>query len=427
MAHSAVFTRHESHTWKRITLKRSPVLITHSATSTSTSTCSLPSSPLKPPISQAPRIEAASQRPCLRTRLSSSSSSLSSLSSLRSKSVRFDPELEKICLFQKSHAPSTLKEDNETLCAKAKQESLGIVYMHWPARSTQHTSRPIRVEKKLDVTTTEIVGQVQVRNLAYHKTVWVRYTFDCWQTVENVEAVYREPVGGKDPNNSNYDIFIFTIQLNRLSTNRPANNNVLATLDFAVQYTVDGREVWDNNEGKNYSVQLIKSVDDSEDKTRDRYRDRDSLVTPAKLPAANSRSRSMVQVTREDEEEEDNLWGPRYDFGNSITQARRNPPVEIPKVHSPMIRSIPTAKTTEPFKQPYSRPVPIPQRQPRASILYASSPPNAAFYHGFPIVSFNPSSPTSCVDLNSSSYMDLVNKYCFYGTSPTRSPMPING
>ncbi|KAL0088388.1 carbohydrate-binding module family 21 protein [Phycomyces blakesleeanus] len=391
MAHSAVFTRHESHTWKRITLKRSPVLITHSATSTSTSTCSLPSSPLKPPISQAPRIEAASQRPCLRTRLSSSSSSsLSSLFSLRSKSVRFDPELEKICLFQKSHAPSTLKEDNETLCAKAKQESLGIVYMHWPARSTQHTSRPIRVEKKLDVTTTEIVGQVQVRNLAYHKTVWVRYTFDCWQTVENVEAVYREPVGGKDPNNSNYDIFIFTIQLNRLSTNRPANNNVLATLDFAVQYTVDGREVWDNNE-------------------------------------ANSRSRSMVQVTREDEEEEDNLWGPRYDFGNSITQARRNPPVEIPKVHSPMIRSIPTAKTTEPFKQPYSRPVPIPQRQPRASILYASSPPNAAFYHGFPIVSFNPSSPTSCVDLNSSSYMDLVNKYCFYGTSPTRSPMPING
>ncbi|KAI9025800.1 putative phosphatase regulatory subunit-domain-containing protein [Phycomyces nitens] len=381
MSHPAAVFRHD-HTWKRITLKKSSVL-SHSL-------------PLKPPTIQAPRIEAVSPRPCLRTSLS-----------LGPKSVRFDTHLEDVCLFQKSHAPSTLKKDNETLCAKAKEEALGIVYMHWPTRNTQHTSRPIRVEKKLDVTTAEIVGQVQVRNLAYHKTVWVRYTFDCWQTVENVQAVYREPVGGRDPNNSNYDIFTFTILLlNRLATHPPASN-VLATLDFAVQYTVDGREVWDNNEGKNYSIQLTKTCP------------RDSTVA-VKAPTVDSRSQSMVQVT-----EEDAQWA-RYDFGDSIIQARRSTPIEIPKVHSSMIKPIPI-KSTETFKLSYTRPVPIPQRQARASLLYASSPPGAAFYHGFPIVSFNPSSPTSCVDLNSSSYMDLVNKYCFYGTSPTRSPMPING
>ncbi|KAG0785397.1 hypothetical protein G6F22_007971 [Rhizopus arrhizus] len=46
----------------------------------------------------------------------------------------------------------------------------------------------------------------------------------------------------------------------------------------------------------------------------------------------------------------------------------------------------------------------------------ANSSPTSSYCH-------SPLASSPSMELNSPSYMDLVSKYCFYGSSPTRSPM----
>nr|GAT54409.1 predicted protein [Mycena chlorophos] len=89
---------------------------------------------------------------------------------------------------------------------------------------------------------TGVAGTIAVRNLAFDKRVAVRFTLDDWQTTSEVTARYQESMpGGK------VDLFAFNIRL----------NDVLARIDgkrmaVAVRYNAAGREMWDNNGGKNY-------------------------------------------------------------------------------------------------------------------------------------------------------------------------------
>ncbi|KAF7323443.1 CBM21 domain-containing protein [Mycena chlorophos] len=89
---------------------------------------------------------------------------------------------------------------------------------------------------------TGVAGTIAVRNLAFDKRVAVRFTLDDWQTTSEVIARYQESMPG-----GMVDIFAFNIRL----------NDVLARIDgkrmaVAVRYNAAGREMWDNNGGKNY-------------------------------------------------------------------------------------------------------------------------------------------------------------------------------
>src|SRR6266542_1447338 len=79
--------------------------------------------------------------------------------------------------------------------------------------------------------------------------VEVRYTFDFWSTVSEVQASFAEGVPSKD-NKNNFDAFIFSIELIDNSRN-PIDGK---TMYFAVHYSVDNRDYWDNNNGSNYQV-----------------------------------------------------------------------------------------------------------------------------------------------------------------------------
>jgi len=108
----------------------------------------------------------------------------------------------------------------------------------------------------------------------------------------------------------------------------------------------------------------------------------------------------------EPQQPEDKLKA-RYDFGQSIHQAKSTN--TIPQPQKTLAMPIPISPSS---------------RRPRSS-----SSPTASYHSPSPTASCHSplASSPSFMDLNSQSYMDLVNKYCFYSTSPSRSPMSING
>uniref|UniRef100_A0A3B3R5R1 CBM21 domain-containing protein n=1 Tax=Paramormyrops kingsleyae TaxID=1676925 RepID=A0A3B3R5R1_9TELE len=85
-------------------------------------------------------------------------------------------------------------------------------------------------------------GVVRVLNLAFEKSVLLRYTLNNWLTFFDVQASYvpRSSDGATDK-------FSFKIIT-------PAFLETGGTLQFAIKYTVGGNEFWDNNKGNNYKV-----------------------------------------------------------------------------------------------------------------------------------------------------------------------------
>lgn len=79
--------------------------------------------------------------------------------------------------------------------------------------------------------------QAAVKNLAYNKTVKVRYTEDNWATYKEADLSYSYSVEG-----TNSEVWATNISI----TNRDA-------FQYCISYTVNGKTYWDNNFGANYN------------------------------------------------------------------------------------------------------------------------------------------------------------------------------
>ncbi|KAG9126011.1 hypothetical protein FRC07_005230 [Ceratobasidium sp. 392] len=97
-------------------------------------------------------------------------------------------------------------------------------------------------------------GTILVRNVAFGKSVVVRYTTDNWETASEIMAAYSSSLppgiipGGFD----SWDKFTFTIKLDDIERNLPNR-----TLFCVVRYDAHGAgEWWDNNGGQNYRVEF---------------------------------------------------------------------------------------------------------------------------------------------------------------------------
>lgn len=111
-----------------------------------------------------------------------------------------------------------------------------------------------RVER--DPETEQIVGTVRVLNLDFHKKVMARYSFDNWESFHTVSATYAYTysVG------ANHDAFEFRIEIP--ATMRVSDDpNTRHCLKFAIQYKVLDQEHWDNNQGRNYAVEITPAVE----------------------------------------------------------------------------------------------------------------------------------------------------------------------
>ncbi|CAG9533395.1 unnamed protein product [Cercopithifilaria johnstoni] len=96
---------------------------------------------------------------------------------------------------------------------------------------------------------TNIVGTINVLNIAYEKQVYVRYTTDNWRTYIETAGRY-ESSGLED---GTIDKFTFIISL-------PIDLPIGAICEFCIRYMVSGTMYWDNSQGANYIVQAVKKI-----------------------------------------------------------------------------------------------------------------------------------------------------------------------
>ncbi|KAJ1813608.1 hypothetical protein LPJ56_003347 [Coemansia sp. RSA 2599] len=94
-------------------------------------------------------------------------------------------------------------------------------------------------------------GTVKVHNLAFEKSVTVRYSFDQWRTVNEASASYNRTLLECQGGRPGIDRFVFTLAL-------PASVTVClpSTIAMCVHYSVNNNDYWDNNGGANYMFKL---------------------------------------------------------------------------------------------------------------------------------------------------------------------------
>ncbi|CAG8457104.1 5850_t:CDS:1 [Paraglomus occultum] len=178
------------------------------------------------------------------------------------KTVHFDEnDLEHIKWFFEQEKPRAVSaevsseeefssDDSETSLSEDEEElELVISLPNFPRITTMHSSKRVFLEKVyLSPDRRALMGRIHVRNLAFQKSVSVRYSFDFWQTYSEISATYSEKA--PDRKNSNFDVFVFSIEFIDNSRN-PIDGR---TMYFAVRYNVNLTDYWDNNNGSNYQV-----------------------------------------------------------------------------------------------------------------------------------------------------------------------------
>ena len=106
-----------------------------------------------------------------------------------------------------------------------------------------------------------VKGTVMVANLAYEKRVSVRWTVDNWGSHQDSEASYVQ----RGSSNGECDRFAFEITV-------PESVEAGQKIQFAVCYRPAGKEeYWDNNDGKNYSLECYTEW---KKERRNQFRDR---------------------------------------------------------------------------------------------------------------------------------------------------------
>jgi len=180
------------------------------------------------------------------------------------KAVHFDAHLEHVKLFLAEQKPLAVSRDGSPTDDTSGTDNDFPSFIYDESiedtlrkkLTMQVTNMPLRVNIHSDVAleqlvlsqdTTCILGNVRVRNIDFQKWLAVRFTFDSWQTTSEVVARYIKSL------DSDFDRFAFTIRLNDLLARIEEK-----TLILAIRYTVQGREIWDNNGGRNYIVRFTK-------------------------------------------------------------------------------------------------------------------------------------------------------------------------
>jgi hypothetical protein len=127
-----------------------------------------------------------------------------------------------------------------------------IITANFPHDSTSRKSLPVKLEKVwLSPDQKCLLGYVAVSNLAFHKSVVCRFTLDYWKTTSEVAAEYSHEIRPRETP-LGQDRFCFSIKL------ADTANLESKTLFFCLRYSVNGQEYWDNNESANFQVDFRK-------------------------------------------------------------------------------------------------------------------------------------------------------------------------
>jgi len=110
-----------------------------------------------------------------------------------------------------------------------------------------------------------VKATVRVANIAFKKSVKVRFTITDWATHYDLPARYIE-----NSNDGHSDKFTFEISL-------PRDFVIGCRLEFALQYEVDGQTFWDNNSDENYAYECTDTRRTSRPWTRSKTVVKDNI------------------------------------------------------------------------------------------------------------------------------------------------------
>ena len=204
-------------------------------------------------------------RPCVRRRPSSMPGTPT-----YSKAVHFDNDLEHVRHFLQVDRPLAVSAGSspvepydgemefpfglESNSSRPPPFEWEIVLANFPGDAPERKAMPVKVERVfLSSDKKYLVGTVAVANLAFNKLVVVRFTLDYWKTTSEVVAEYNNDVRRRQVNDG-YDRFNFSIKL------ADQGNLESKTLFFCVRYNVNGQEFWDNNNSFNFQVEFSKKA-----------------------------------------------------------------------------------------------------------------------------------------------------------------------
>jgi hypothetical protein len=145
----------------------------------------------------------------------------------------------------------------------------------------------------------KINGTIKVKNINFHKHVFVRCTFNGWSTHEDVQTQFVSYDFYSSPNSTSsmfyssnnyhhdavsnhhkeYDTFRFEFQLPKTVSNQDTGantsnkDNVTGSIQFCICYRSgsgdETKEFWDSNDGKNYEIlQYVIDLDHHSTKTK---------------------------------------------------------------------------------------------------------------------------------------------------------------
>lgn len=189
-----------------------------------------------------------------------------------SKSVHFDPHLKRVWQILQGERPLAVaavssplvESDNGDMKLSFSDEDSNpsqppsykweIIKANFPAENYERLQLPVRVERvNLSSDYKELIGTVAVANLAFEKTVVVRFTLDFWKTTSEVLAEYATDARQKQQDDG-CDRFKFAIEIADLPSldEKP--------MFFCIKYCVNGMEYWDSNSNYNFHVEFRKKL-----------------------------------------------------------------------------------------------------------------------------------------------------------------------
>lgn len=89
-----------------------------------------------------------------------------------------------------------------------------------------------------------IIGTVRVRNLDFHKSVYVRYTTDNWRSFSDLQASYVENSCDGFSDKFSFTVYGTSVQIGQ-------------RIEMAIRFHARGQQFWDNNYDTNYVFQCL--------------------------------------------------------------------------------------------------------------------------------------------------------------------------
>ncbi|PVU96422.1 hypothetical protein BB560_005807 [Smittium megazygosporum] len=191
----------------------------------------------------------------------------------KKKRVSFGQTVESVRFFLKSEPPLKCQEDSYPMFSFNEPEKyssrfidckndgnvpyVNLKEVNGPAKLyIFNDSREVYLTKALfDRKRNAIFGNIHVKNLGYEKHVFIKYTFDLWDSMDELEAEFKSTISNCCDNREGIDSFSFSLKVPERAKPRLLNNQALS-LEFCIRYCVNGSEYWDNNCGKNYIYDL---------------------------------------------------------------------------------------------------------------------------------------------------------------------------